>query len=93
MSVLVGTLAVALFNASKDPIARNFAYLYAVISVGIMVRVLSNDLVRGKKRLKFFKTTISLNLSSVHPFIGPSSFLLVLWVCPVSASHHHDPQT
>jgi len=36
MSVLVGTLAVALFNASKDPIARNFAYLYAVISIGIL---------------------------------------------------------
>ena len=40
MSVLVGTLAIALFNASKDSIARNFAYVYAVISVGIMVRVL-----------------------------------------------------
>ena len=39
MSVLIGTLAVALFNASKDPIARNFAYLYAVISVGILVSV------------------------------------------------------
>jgi hypothetical protein len=39
MSVLIGTLAVALFNASKDPIARNFAYLYAVISVGILVRI------------------------------------------------------
>jgi len=37
MSVLIGTLAVALFNASKDPVARNFAYLYAVISVGILV--------------------------------------------------------
>ena len=37
MSVLIGTLAVALFNASKDPIARNFAYVYAVISVGILV--------------------------------------------------------
>ncbi|KAI0264358.1 hypothetical protein BC834DRAFT_882628 [Gloeopeniophorella convolvens] len=37
MSVMIGTLAVALFNASKDQIARNFAYLYAVISVGILV--------------------------------------------------------
>jgi uncharacterized membrane protein YidH (DUF202 family) len=37
MSVLIGTLAVALFNASKDPIASNFAYLYAAISVGILV--------------------------------------------------------
>lgn len=36
-SVLVGTLALALFNASKDQIARNFAYAYALISVGILV--------------------------------------------------------
>ena len=40
MSVLIATLAVALFNASKDSIARNFAFLYAVISVGILVRVI-----------------------------------------------------
>lgn len=39
MSVLIGTLAVALFNASKDTVARNFAFLYATISVGILVRV------------------------------------------------------
>ncbi|KAI9460751.1 hypothetical protein F5148DRAFT_1276731 [Russula earlei] len=37
MSVLIGTLAIALFNASRDNIARNFAYVYAVISVGILV--------------------------------------------------------
>jgi hypothetical protein len=49
MSVLIGTLAVALFNASKDPIARNFAYLYAFISVGILVRVLRTVLRVGKK--------------------------------------------
>jgi len=36
-SVLVGTLALALFNASKDQIARNFAYAYAVISIGILI--------------------------------------------------------
>jgi hypothetical protein len=49
MSVLVGALAVALFNASKDPIARNFAYLYAVISVGILVRVLRTILLVANK--------------------------------------------
>ncbi|KZT01373.1 uncharacterized protein LAESUDRAFT_480536 [Laetiporus sulphureus 93-53] len=37
IAVLVGTLAMALFNASKDQIARNFAYAYAAISVGILV--------------------------------------------------------
>ncbi|KAJ7859146.1 hypothetical protein B0H14DRAFT_2747223, partial [Mycena olivaceomarginata] len=37
IAVLIGTLALALFNASKDQIARNFAYLYALISVGVMV--------------------------------------------------------
>ncbi|KAJ7761973.1 hypothetical protein DFH07DRAFT_814741 [Mycena maculata] len=36
-AILIGTLALALFNASKDQIARNFAYLYALISVGIVV--------------------------------------------------------
>ena len=42
MAILIGTLAVALFNASKDPIARNFAYVYAIISVGILVRTLAS---------------------------------------------------
>ncbi|KAA1467743.1 hypothetical protein DENSPDRAFT_260873 [Dentipellis sp. KUC8613] len=37
MAILIGTLSVALFNASKDDIARNFAYVYAAISVGILV--------------------------------------------------------
>src|SRR6266702_1306406 len=41
MSILIGTLAVALFNASKDPIARTFAYVYAAISVGILVCIRS----------------------------------------------------
>ncbi|KAI0671463.1 hypothetical protein C8Q78DRAFT_773465 [Trametes maxima] len=36
-SVLVGTLALALFNASKDEIARNFAYAYAALSVAVLV--------------------------------------------------------
>lgn len=38
-AVLLGTLSLALFNASKDPIGRYFAYVYAVISVGILVRL------------------------------------------------------
>jgi hypothetical protein len=38
MAILIGTLSVALFNASKDPIARKFAYVYSAISVGILVR-------------------------------------------------------
>ncbi|KAJ7126805.1 hypothetical protein C8R44DRAFT_873926 [Mycena epipterygia] len=37
IAVLIGTLALALFNASKDQIARNFAYLYALISVGVLI--------------------------------------------------------
>jgi len=36
VGVLIGTLALALFNASKDDVARNFAYFYAVVSVGIV---------------------------------------------------------
>jgi len=37
IAVLIGTLALALFNASKDSVARNFAYLYAAISVGTLI--------------------------------------------------------
>ncbi|KAG6812374.1 hypothetical protein H0H92_003187 [Tricholoma furcatifolium] len=37
ISILVGTLALALFNASKDEIATRFAYTYALISIGILV--------------------------------------------------------
>ncbi|KAI8980074.1 hypothetical protein BD414DRAFT_493546 [Trametes punicea] len=36
-SVLIGTLALALFNASKDDIARDFAYAYAALSVAVLV--------------------------------------------------------
>ena len=40
VAVLVGTLSLALFNASKDEVAKNMAYAYAVISVGTLVRTL-----------------------------------------------------
>lgn len=38
ISVLLGALSLALFNASKDQIARDFAYAYALISIGVLVR-------------------------------------------------------
>jgi len=38
ISVLLATLSLGLFNASKDVIARRFAYVYAVISVCVLVR-------------------------------------------------------
>jgi len=37
VAILLGTLSLALFNASKEPIARNFAYAYAAISIGVVV--------------------------------------------------------
>ncbi|KAL5503915.1 hypothetical protein ACEPAH_7986 [Sanghuangporus vaninii] len=37
IGVLIGTLALALFNASEDTIARDFAYVYAGISVCVVV--------------------------------------------------------
>ncbi|THV07220.1 hypothetical protein K435DRAFT_815485 [Dendrothele bispora CBS 962.96] len=37
LAVLLGTLSLALFNASKDVVARNFAYAYAIISVGTLI--------------------------------------------------------
>jgi len=37
ISVLLATLALGLFNASKDDIARKFAYVYAFISICVLV--------------------------------------------------------
>jgi len=37
LSVLLGTLALALFNSSRDVVARKFAYIYALISIGVLV--------------------------------------------------------
>jgi hypothetical protein len=37
VSIILATLSLGLFNASKDDIARNFAYVYAFISVAILV--------------------------------------------------------
>ena len=36
-AVLIGTLSIALFNASEDVVARNFAMFYALVSVGVLV--------------------------------------------------------
>ncbi|KAF8903628.1 hypothetical protein CPB85DRAFT_1226380 [Mucidula mucida] len=36
LAVLIGTLALALFNASEDAVARRFAYAYALISIGVL---------------------------------------------------------
>ncbi|KAG9315237.1 hypothetical protein JVU11DRAFT_4371 [Chiua virens] len=36
-AILIGTFAVALFNASNDPIARAFAYVYAALSIGVLI--------------------------------------------------------
>jgi hypothetical protein len=41
VSVLLGTLSLALFNASKDQVATNFAYVYALTSIGVLVCVLA----------------------------------------------------
>ncbi|TCD60898.1 hypothetical protein EIP91_009308 [Steccherinum ochraceum] len=37
IGILIATLALALFNASKDQIARDFAYAYAAISIGVLI--------------------------------------------------------
>lgn len=37
ISVLLATLSLGLFNASKDDVARNFAYVYALISICTVV--------------------------------------------------------
>ncbi|KAF9509685.1 hypothetical protein BS47DRAFT_1332147 [Hydnum rufescens UP504] len=40
LSILLGGLALALFNASRDEIARMFAVVYATIGVGVLGQVL-----------------------------------------------------
>ena len=35
----MGALSLGLFNASRDEIARRFAYVYAVISIAVLVRL------------------------------------------------------
>lgn len=62
MSVLIGALAVALFNASKDPIARNFAYVYAVVSVGIMVCRFGPS----RASSSFFHSFIRISIDPIH---------------------------
>ncbi|KAI0685956.1 hypothetical protein BC835DRAFT_483197 [Cytidiella melzeri] len=37
VSILIGALSLALFNASKDQVAKNMAYTYAAISVGTLI--------------------------------------------------------
>ncbi|KAH8831564.1 hypothetical protein DL96DRAFT_1552857 [Flagelloscypha sp. PMI_526] len=37
LSILMGTLSIALFNAAKDDVALKFAYFYALVSVGTTV--------------------------------------------------------
>ncbi|KAJ7285175.1 hypothetical protein C8J57DRAFT_1290626 [Mycena rebaudengoi] len=37
IAILIGTLSLALFNASKDQVARNFAYAYAFISFCVVI--------------------------------------------------------
>ena len=42
LSILLGSLALALFNASEDAVARNFAIFYALVSGGILMSVHSH---------------------------------------------------
>ena len=62
MSVLLAALSLGLFNASKDDIARNFAYVYAFISICVLASILlvkrvhPPDLVIGR-----FMVTVFIN--------------------------------
>lgn len=49
LSILIGTVALALFNASEEnQIARLFAYTYAVISIGVLVSFLRAQILRRR---------------------------------------------
>ena len=84
MAILIGTLSVALFNASKDPIARNFAYVYSGISVGILVRpLLPYSLLFSEKKnnllfLFFFLLCADHNSShlSRRSMVGPCTSIV-----------------
>jgi hypothetical protein len=80
---LIGALAVALFNASKDPVARNFAYVYAVISIGILVCAECSHVLRSQKFFFSFSPLRNLIYSFVYVLSG-------VWLRAVSASYHHD---
>jgi len=90
MSVLIGTLAVALFNASKDPIARNFAYFYAVLSVGILVRVLRTISLVAKKGSNPPIIFFSLNRSSGHRHVL-QLYAYVLYQHRITMIRRRDP--
>lgn len=77
ISMLIGTLSIALFNASKDEIAKNMAYAYAAISVGIMVRL--------------SLSSAPPLFTSAHP--TRSSVCSDLWICSLPTPYHHDSST
>lgn len=66
LSIVIGTLALALLNASKDPVARSFAYVYALISVGVLVHAcfLSGVV---QFNLIFPRSTDTLSTNTVSP--------------------------
>lgn len=76
MGVLLGTLALALFNASEDTVARNFGIFYAAVSVGVLVRPIPLTL-----RTPSAKMRIGLRLGSVPEtdYYDPKARSRPLW--------------
>jgi len=71
ISVLLAALALGLFNASKDDIARRMAYVYAVISMCVLVR--------SSSHLVFQHLIVSISRSMATPYTNIAS----LWFAVV----------
>jgi len=73
VSVLLGTLSAALFNASKDDVARNFAIAYALISLS----VLTYGYVLYQKRVTLIKRRDPSHFDAIA---GPILICIALFV-------------
>lgn len=74
---MIGTLAVALLNASSDGVARKFAYFYGAVSLAVLVRVLfppSSLLTLFARAMDTFFTNTELP-SSAAEILAPSVHL------------------
>lgn len=67
LGMLIGTVAVALFNASKDNIARYMAYAYAFISVAVLVRFIISGTRRFANPSHNVRYTATSSTSIVSP--------------------------
>jgi len=59
IGILLTTLSLALYNASKDNIATYFAYAYAVISICVLVR----------SKISFSPLTLTIHAAQIYGWV------------------------